>query len=910
MNNKGFTLVELLVAVSILAIITVIAIPTLRAFQTGNSKKQYESFADSMISSAKLYNDSYSDDLFGNALYGCEKVKLSEMINKKVAKDIALKDITCNKSENDSYVVIKKFKNEYAYSGFVHCENSKGVLQFSTDDILSEECETTTGEPELTVTSYDEVGKTSKKKSAYIHISDDYGLVANQKVSYAWSTINNDNGAGVTGFKEYDYNNAVLKTTGSKVKISSSAITIPNSATGTYYLYVRPIRVQNILNNTITGIRKYGPFRFDHTPPACPSFSAVNASGGTLNSETPSKVVKINYSFPDTDNDLQNYDLQVSYNGGSDWSQIETRDKSNTQFTATQDGKVKIRIKGRDYANNISNTWCESSIYYRDTTPPTNPTVKGYKRTSSTAATSKGSLSEVNSNTLISGWSFVVPSGSTDTFGTISYYYTTTGAHGTVASTKASYLNVDNEGTTTVRYKACDSAGNCSGEVSYVVKLDRTPPNCPTVVAKAGSSTLATNTWTTAANVAFTFTFSSDTTKWDWYTNSSTNDKTVDGVKYKLWSSGNSSSNNTASISGQGKRMILTRVYDSVNNGRDCTFGTYNIEHCESTTVGYGSYGSCVGICGTGTKTRPSYNYSTLSGHTTYVCSNGPNDSASCTLSKSCEEWPYSNDSGGVYKTLQDAINDTPNNGTIKLNLSTYNDTKGATLNANKTISYSSSGKTVNLKNAKIIVKNGTFNIKAGNINTSEHKRSAISVSGGTVNISGGYIHNLYETAVEEGTEAIELDGSSAKVTMSGGKIESGTGSGSGYARVVNITSSGGTFKMSGGTAISNATGQPWGGTGINVYGGSATMTGGTLKDVKGGANRCLLCANGGVIKVKDNANLYFGGTVSHGGYIYWSQGSGSKVCVEKSVTTNFTNGSINSVNGGNSTLQINVNSC
>jgi len=36
-NNKGFTLVELLVAVSILAILTMLAIPTLRAFQNSNN---------------------------------------------------------------------------------------------------------------------------------------------------------------------------------------------------------------------------------------------------------------------------------------------------------------------------------------------------------------------------------------------------------------------------------------------------------------------------------------------------------------------------------------------------------------------------------------------------------------------------------------------------------------------------------------------------------------------------------------------------------------------------------------------------------------------------------------------------------------------------------------------------------
>ena len=84
-NNRGFTLVELLVSISLLAILTVIAIPTLRAFQANNDKKTYENYGKSMVASAKLYNDSYSDDLFGNLDNGCQKVTLTEMI--KVCKN-------------------------------------------------------------------------------------------------------------------------------------------------------------------------------------------------------------------------------------------------------------------------------------------------------------------------------------------------------------------------------------------------------------------------------------------------------------------------------------------------------------------------------------------------------------------------------------------------------------------------------------------------------------------------------------------------------------------------------------------------------------------------------------------------------------------------------------------------------
>ena len=59
MKNKGFTLVELLVAIVILGIITGLSIPLLRVISNNRTEKQYKTYMDSMIASAKLYNDSY-----------------------------------------------------------------------------------------------------------------------------------------------------------------------------------------------------------------------------------------------------------------------------------------------------------------------------------------------------------------------------------------------------------------------------------------------------------------------------------------------------------------------------------------------------------------------------------------------------------------------------------------------------------------------------------------------------------------------------------------------------------------------------------------------------------------------------------------------------------------------------------
>ncbi len=642
-GKRGFTLVELLVAISILAILTILAIPTLRALQSRQSTSQYENYKKSLITSGKLYNDSYSDDIFGEAPYGCSKIVLTELMNKKVAKDIALKNITCNNPTRDSFAIIKKFNNEYAYESYISCENDSGVIQYSDIDELAEQCLLDDGKPYISVTTdtpdTTDMRDTSKKKSVKIHLHDNYGFTANQKIAYAWST--KSSASGVNNYEDYNFNNKAIKTTGKEVVLSSKSITMKSNETNVYYLYVKPVKVQNIINNSITKVERYGPFRFDHEPPACPSISAVDENDKSLAEKTPARGIKLNLKF--SADDFQNYDYQISYDDGATWSNTVTKDKSKLQILPQKDGKVKIRVKGRDNANNINSSWCNSKTYYNDNTAPDNMKVIGYKKKNATDVKSSSGLTTHNSNTLLSGWIFVQASGATDQFGAITYYYVTSGSVGTNATYKSgSYYNINTEGTSTITFKACDSAGNCSKPVSYISILDRTPPKCPSVSAKANNKTLATGTWTDAATVNFTFGFSNDTVKWDWYTDSSTNNKKVGGVTYKYWST-NKPTTTTASISGQGQRSIMTVVYDAAGNPNDCVSRTYNIDRCEATTIKWNAYGSCSKKCGTGTKSRTGTKYSTVSGHTSYKCGkdNAEKSSANCNTQTCCSSVTY-----------------------------------------------------------------------------------------------------------------------------------------------------------------------------------------------------------------------------------------------------------------------------
>lgn len=118
-DNRGFTLVELLVAIVLFGLITSLSIPVIRNIQNGNENKKYETYASTLLSSAKLYNDSYGIDLFDPDTDGCVYISLNKLIEKRLIKDISIDGVSC--ISDNTFVKVEKKGDKYTYEVFMKC---------------------------------------------------------------------------------------------------------------------------------------------------------------------------------------------------------------------------------------------------------------------------------------------------------------------------------------------------------------------------------------------------------------------------------------------------------------------------------------------------------------------------------------------------------------------------------------------------------------------------------------------------------------------------------------------------------------------------------------------------------------------------------------------------------------------
>ena len=295
MNKKGFTLTELLVVVVILGIITGLSIPLIRNLSSNMEEKKYNTYADSVLQAAKLYKDSYSEDLFGRKEYGCSYITYEQLVDKGLIKDIDIEKVSC--ATNQTVVRVIKQKDKYGYTAVIGCGKKEGSGDITNIKRYPKGTTIPIDNTSCTGSRSNNIGITvdgtyigglfdKRKKTTKIVLTSGTGINNHISIKTAWSTDPNgfesvDSTAWSKASFEIKGDQEKKLLNGELIEVSSNQISTPSNKTGDYYLLVKVDELVDLygskwVNNlTVGGIVaavrdnyiSYGPFKIDNDKP-------------------------------------------------------------------------------------------------------------------------------------------------------------------------------------------------------------------------------------------------------------------------------------------------------------------------------------------------------------------------------------------------------------------------------------------------------------------------------------------------------------------------------------------------------------------------------------------------------------------------------------------------------------------
>ena len=359
-KKRGFTLIELLVAIVILGIIILLSIPQISNLIDSNNDAKFKAYERTVLSSAKLYVDSYTEDIFGNNESGCYDVGYFDMEKKNLIKDINILNATCNGGEQKkTFVRVLKSGDHYKYKVSLYCTDkiNKGTVLYSNtidssitgDNTVCDGKTTDSSGPNIEIiSSKDGWINPGSSFDVTVKISDEFGLLENQKFKYAWTTSLNN----ITNWQNVTMDNERFATS-----VTYKINDIPN-VNSDYYLVVAPVDVRDANGNHKTET-VYKVFLFDNTPPTC----RIEVSGTKGDNDWYTSDVEVKLIYSDERGNVSKYGLTTStytsYNSKKKDTQGET--ESKVWYGYVKDGA------GHTYK-------CTSDTLKVDKTAPTAPT--------------------------------------------------------------------------------------------------------------------------------------------------------------------------------------------------------------------------------------------------------------------------------------------------------------------------------------------------------------------------------------------------------------------------------------------------------------------------------------------------------------------------------------------------------
>ena len=364
-NNKGFTLIEVLVSITIMGIITAIALPEVQQLQSKNREKKFVTYEDSLKSSARLYVDSNAVDLFGYREVGCAIINYRELKAKALVKDYATNGITC--ANNDTFVVVNKSNGKYTYDVHIKCTKD-GKLEYESYKVTKCDGTSSTGRTPASGStggntggdgtvdfsvSVEDASKYTKIKGTTtftITTTSKLGLSKNLQLSYylAKDSEGKELLSGTSGMINF-YNNGE-----SEEKTITQTINQISAGdyTGIAYLIVDP---QNVCSKSTCKVGKKAiALKFDNTGPIIDPVNGVVEKKMLIG-----KKLKITWKEEESGIDRWTYEYpdQASNVGEQDYIESLAPYTRNpfvtTAFTIAATNK-RVLIRAYDKAGNVT----------------------------------------------------------------------------------------------------------------------------------------------------------------------------------------------------------------------------------------------------------------------------------------------------------------------------------------------------------------------------------------------------------------------------------------------------------------------------------------------------------------------------------------------------------------------------
>lgn len=538
-NKKGFTLVELLITITVLGIIMAIAIPLLTKLTSNSKETQSEVFKDSLLVAGRLYNDSYEDDTFGVKSYGCAKVPYSKLLKKGLVKPLESNNFECGytvvkedgSEEDSSGIIIRKVKDKYYYETIMFCKD-KNKSANEVDDYVSgtekvyyykidsnycdENANDDTTPPTVyyTNTNYRYFYNNSNLPEPRIKVMDSgTGLINKISVNADWSD-------GATKHEELlfslKYGAGAGSTNWKKIQLPSELTSA--TANGTFNLKITEKNVSDMANNRIDSSNRNN-YIVPYGNGAISAFHPQKITSGQSNIITTPDTFRVENKVPEISVTLKTGSTVI--NNAGQWvnSNVTPTISMNDGTTGVISGLYKLEKKvgngswsaiwtnttfnNTDAKNKTLNDTTQSSeqnqtYYYRVTDWAGNSKEVNVKiqidKTPPTCAWTGESTSWTNANRTITVTGSDSFSGINNSYKTKSWPYSTT-----TKTAALSYTIRDNAGNTT----------NCSKTANvYVDKCTSYNTNCGNYGSCNCSTNKKTRSCTRKSNFGSNFTCS------------------------------------------------------------------------------------------------------------------------------------------------------------------------------------------------------------------------------------------------------------------------------------------------------------------------------------------------------------------------------------------------------------------